>query len=138
MGRGALVRRRVWAMDISRTLRHLVATTVALLMLLLLAPAAQAQPTPSDTGWARSGPVDEGAHDAFYATVRLPGHGRCSFGKSDAQRRALMACSDGWEQRVRRCPQEDSRHCYWHAPSRGNGIGRSFVVLEGVRRYFRG
>lgn len=26
------------------------------------------------------------------------------------------------------CPHEDSVSCYWDAPSRGNGTGRSFTV----------
>lgn len=30
------------------------------------------------------------------------------------------------------CEYEDSNDCYWHAPSRGNGIGDSFVDVDGL------
>jgi hypothetical protein len=29
------------------------------------------------------------------------------------------------------CPSEDSDNCVWDARTMGNGLGRSFVVLEG-------
>lgn len=39
---------------------------------------------------------------------------------------------------LRPCPQEDSRNCYWDAGHRGNGIGHSFVDLNGTAYYLRG
>lgn len=130
------------AMPLSRTARLLPATLL-LLLLAPLAPAAHAAPG------VQAGPqpsrqlsphlsAEPAVHDAFYATLRLPPHGACVISKSDAQPRARLACRDGWATRVRACPQEDSRHCFWHAPSRGNGVGRSFVAIEGKVRYFRG
>lgn len=33
------------------------------------------------------------------------------------------------------CPEEDSRNCYWDAATMGNGVGRSFVNIDG-RMYY--
>jgi hypothetical protein len=33
------------------------------------------------------------------------------------------------------CPTEDSDNCYWDADTMGNGIGRSFTVVDGVVTY---
>jgi hypothetical protein len=30
------------------------------------------------------------------------------------------------------CEEEDSRNCYWNAATMGNGMGRSFVDVNGV------
>lgn len=77
-------------------------------------------------------------HDAFTARVRIHDHGRCDISKSDAAVRATLACPDGFRRSLRPCPQEDSRRCFWHAPTRGDGRGRSFVALAGRWAYFRG
>ena len=34
------------------------------------------------------------------------------------------------------CASEDSDQCYWDAPNRGNGKGRSFYRLDGRTIYF--
>ncbi len=34
------------------------------------------------------------------------------------------------------CASEDSDQCYWDAPNRGNGKGRSFYRLDGRTTYF--
>lgn len=34
------------------------------------------------------------------------------------------------------CASEDSNQCYWDAPNRGNGKGRSFYRLDGRTIYF--
>ncbi len=78
------------------------------------------------------------AHDAFYSSLRVRHHGWCVISKSDAKVRARLRCQDDYRTTLRPCPQEDSRRCFWHAPSRGNGIGRSFVFLHGRVAYFRG
>jgi hypothetical protein len=33
------------------------------------------------------------------------------------------------------CAEEDSTNCYWDAASRGNGVGRSFVDIDGEVYY---
>jgi hypothetical protein len=33
------------------------------------------------------------------------------------------------------CPEEDSRNCYWDATRQGNGIGTSFVNIDGTYYY---
>lgn len=33
------------------------------------------------------------------------------------------------------CAQEDSDNCYWNAATRGNGVGNSFVVVNGTYFY---
>lgn len=33
------------------------------------------------------------------------------------------------------CPTEDSADCYWDAAAHGNGLGRSFVDVDGVTYY---
>lgn len=30
------------------------------------------------------------------------------------------------------CETEDSSDCFWHAPTRGNGRGNSFVDIDGL------
>lgn len=30
------------------------------------------------------------------------------------------------------CKYEDSADCFWHAPTMGNGVGRSFVDIDGL------
>lgn len=32
---------------------------------------------------------------------------------------------------VAQCPTEDSRNCYWNARTQGNGVGQSFVDING-------
>lgn len=99
---------------------------VAALPLLLLALAVPAPAVAGET------------HDAFSARVRIHDHGRCQVSKSDAAVRASLVCRDGYRRSLRPCPQEDSRRCFWHAPSRGDGRGDSFVALAGRWHYFRG
>lgn len=36
------------------------------------------------------------------------------------------------------CPEEDSRNCYWYADKQGNGIGTSFVNVDGIYYYPEG
>ena len=36
------------------------------------------------------------------------------------------------------CPEEDSDNCYWDAAQRGNGVGTSFITLDGVTYYPEG
>lgn len=84
---------------------RLALSTLALaLSTLTLTPVAHAAPSP----------------DVYVSRVTpLPG----------AAIRVTM--SDGHRARLTPCRYEDGRRCYWHAPSRGNGRGRSFVVVRG-------
>jgi hypothetical protein len=109
-----------------------IITVLTLLTGLLSTTVLTAAPAVARAPAAVQAPV----HDALYAPLRVRGHGRCVISKSDAQRRAHLRCRDGLDVRLRPCPYEDSRHCFWHATVRGNGHGRSFVVYEG-RHYFR-
>ena len=34
------------------------------------------------------------------------------------------------------CPTEDSDNCFWDSRQRGNGIGESFYVLDGVVTFY--
>ena len=38
---------------------------------------------------------------------------------------------------LRPCRYEDSRNCFWDASSRGNGVGNSFIDLNGKVYYFK-
>jgi hypothetical protein len=40
--------------------------------------------------------------------------------------------NDGSTWHLRPCRFEDGRHCYWDAHTRGNHIGRSFIVVRGT------
>lgn len=40
--------------------------------------------------------------------------------------------NDGSTWRLRPCRVEDGRHCFW-VSTRGNGIGRSWIVVRGTR-----
>ena len=33
------------------------------------------------------------------------------------------------------CPVEDADNCYWDATTMGNGLGRSFITVNGVTTY---
>lgn len=104
-------------------------TTLRATLLVLLAAALLVVPGSSASA--------DDTHDAFTSRVRVHDHGRCHVSKSDAAVRARLACPDGFRRSLRPCPQEDSRRCFWHAPTRGDGRGRSFVVLAGRWHYFR-
>lgn len=43
----------------------------------------------------------------------------------------FVELNNGAVYRLQPCRYEDSRHCYWDADSRGNGIGRSFIRVSG-------
>jgi len=103
---------------------------------LLLPLLALLLPLPLLAGPAVSASAAD-THDAFTSHVRVHDHGRCHVSKSDAAVRARLACPDGFRRSLRPCPQEDSRRCFWHAPTRGDGRGRSFVALAGRWHYFR-
>lgn len=44
---------------------------------------------------------------------------------------------DGSEWAASPCRQEDSRNCWWNARVRGNGLGTSFLNLNGHYHYTR-
>lgn len=44
-----------------------------------------------------------------------------------------VTLSTGKTRELAPCRVEDGRRCYWQADVRGNRIGRSFVVIGGVR-----
>lgn len=46
-------------------------------------------------------------------------------------RRLFVELNNGAAYKLRPCRFEDSRGCYWDAATRGNGRGRSFVVVSG-------
>lgn len=63
--------------------------------------------------------------------VRHPDHGQCVFLKAEGERRADLACRDGWRTTLRPLRYEDGRRGYWLADVMGNGKGKSFVALRG-------
>lgn len=119
----------------SRTTTSAVLAVIITVIALLTASATVLASTSTAAAGAPTA-VRAQVHDAFYAPLRVRGHGRCIIAKSDAQRRAQLRCRDGLALRLRPCRLEDSRRCFWHAISRGNGKGRSFVAYQGVH-YFR-
>jgi len=40
-----------------------------------------------------------------------------------------------WTQGLPPCQEEDSDNCYWDAGDRGNGLGHSFIVQDGIYTY---
>lgn len=52
----------------------------------------------------------------------------------------LIADAGGvcWGEPLPPCAMEDSDNCYWDAATMGNGIGRSFIVVDDVVTYTDG
>lgn len=76
-------------------------------------------------GRAHADPVDN-TNPAVYVSHMSP---------QPAGPAVTVTLSTGKVRQLNPCRVEDGRRCYWQADVRGNGIGRSFVVLGGVR-YF--
>lgn len=47
--------------------------------------------------------------------------------------RIIVTLSNERSDVLKPCRVEDGRHCYWDASSRGNGIGRDYIVTRGHR-----
>lgn len=78
-------------------------------------------------------------HAEFRGTVKGFGHGVCKIFKNIGQRDARVRCKDGYRQILKPCKDEGagSKNCYWHAASRGDGQGRSFIDRKGKTYYIR-
>lgn len=56
---------------------------------------------------------------------------RVSYVEPVGRRALYVELNNGAAYRLKPCRFEDGRMCYWDADDRGNGIGRSFVVVSG-------
>lgn len=49
-----------------------------------------------------------------------------------------VTATGGVSQSIAACATEDSTNCYWDATTHGNGLGQSFLDIDGTAYYFGG
>lgn len=62
---------------------------------------------------------------------------RVTYVEPSGPRALYVELNNGATYRLNPCRVEDGRQCYWDADDRGNGAGRSFVVVSGRVIYSR-
>jgi hypothetical protein len=93
-----------------------VLAALALSVVLPAAPAAAEQLEPADRDVTRV---------------------RVTYVEPAGTRALYVELNNGATYHLNPCRSEDGRQCYWDADDRGNGIGRSYVVVAGRVIYSR-
>lgn len=78
-------------------------------------------------------PANAKAVQVEQAEVERPHRNPVLYVEHVQRRWFYVELADGSTWMVTRCRHEDSNNCWWNARTRGNGEGRSFVVIH--RRY---